>query len=580
MKSHGLSKKSNIFFALAAVASAALVLFSFVLTLAPTPAYANSAQKYFEGVDAAGAIMREYSPIVVENETLTFDIDEFPQNYYDDEEKFSTYGGKVTAEYTFFNPSEYTVTSTLCFPFGKPPAYAPNYPFYYDDPTHFEDKYPDAYRVAVGGNEVEAKLRHTYSAPYTPFDVESDLSKIVDSYIEDVFYTPDLPVVKYTYKVEDFKNDKSDFNVYAAFEIANIDGNARVYFPEMLSVYTTESVYRVGTCVDIGKIFDIYVFGGTSSSDLPKWKFYANLGLNDDDEISGIMSAPEAETMTFEEFALAGRGENSNVSKIDWYNAVITQLVEKRGQSKCPAVTLEGHADTLEKNLMRWYEYELTFAPGERVVNSVTAPIYPTVMDSFDPPKYCYTYLLSPAKTWDEFGRLDIKINTPYFLLDSSTFASGFEKTDDGFELTLDGLPNGELTFTLCASEHPKEESSSIFMTFIYVILFILTFLGALLPQIGAASGIILAILLIRPILDIAGSIITLIVLGIRGAIKKKRDGEHVSLSTPCETSDVPCETQYAQDETSCAQGETQYAQGETPESVDGEPVSEDDENK
>lgn len=60
---------------------------------------------------------------------------------------------------------------------------------------------------------------------------------------------------------------------------------------------------------------------------------------------------------------------------------------------------------------------------------------------------YDYTYLLSPAQTWAEFGNLEIVINTPYYLHESSL--SGFEKTETGYAYSQDGLPEGDLTFEL-----------------------------------------------------------------------------------------------------------------------------------
>ena len=89
------------------------------------PASANSAQTQWEGVDSAGAIVRDGgSPIIVEKELLTFDIQEFPGNHYSDLDSYLAYSGKVTAEYTFYNPADYTVTATLLFPFGCEPMYA------------------------------------------------------------------------------------------------------------------------------------------------------------------------------------------------------------------------------------------------------------------------------------------------------------------------------------------------------------------------------------------------------------------------------------------------------------------------
>ena len=103
------------------------MLFAMVLLfgLTAAPAYANSAQSHWTGIDSTGAIVTdENCPIVVERELLTFDIKEFPSNYYRDATELESYSGNVTAEYTFYNPADYSVTATLVFPFGNLPSYA------------------------------------------------------------------------------------------------------------------------------------------------------------------------------------------------------------------------------------------------------------------------------------------------------------------------------------------------------------------------------------------------------------------------------------------------------------------------
>jgi len=107
---------------------------------------------------------------------------------------------------------------------------------------------------------------------------------------------------------------------------------------------------------------------------------------------------------------------------------------------------------------MRWYEYEISVGPGERIVNTVTAPIYPDIDSRYEPPVFEYTYLLSPAQTWAEFGNLDIVVNTPYYMTVSGP--EGFQYNNPGYELHLTGLPEGELTFTLCAEKEPKAPSA------------------------------------------------------------------------------------------------------------------------
>ena len=78
---------------------------------------------------------------------------------------------------------------------------------------------------------------------------------------------------------------------------------------------------------------------------------------------------------------------------------------------------------------------------------------------TYTPTVYEYAYLLSPATTWSEFGSLDITINTPYYLTESTI--DGFEKTEDGYLLHLDGLPEGELIFSLSTEENPTKEDNS-----------------------------------------------------------------------------------------------------------------------
>ena len=68
-----------------------------------------------------------------------------------------------------------------------------------------------------------------------------------------------------------------------------------------------------------------------------------------------------------------------------------------------------------------------------------------------------YTYLLSPAQTWADFGALDIVVNTPYYMTQSGP--EGFQYNNPGYELHLPGLPEDELTFTLCAEKKPKVRS-------------------------------------------------------------------------------------------------------------------------
>ena len=114
--------------------------FSFILSvlllasIIMLPVSANSAQESFVGTAANGAIIADGdSPIVVERELLTFDITDFPKTYYETVNEFLEYSSHVTAEYTFYNPADYSVKANLLFPLGHIPTYVPSYT--YDEAT-------------------------------------------------------------------------------------------------------------------------------------------------------------------------------------------------------------------------------------------------------------------------------------------------------------------------------------------------------------------------------------------------------------------------------------------------------------
>lgn len=166
------------------------------------PTHANSAQRHWSGTDSSGALVKDKNcPLEVDKELLTFDVQEFPKNYYNSSEEFLAYTGKVTAEYTFRNPADYAVTATLVFPFGNLPHYGE---YIYDSPT---DKYivvsdTEKYGVKVNGEPIDVAVRHTLKARGTPFSLDEDMPKLTDGYITDSFFRPDLPVWVRQYSVE------------------------------------------------------------------------------------------------------------------------------------------------------------------------------------------------------------------------------------------------------------------------------------------------------------------------------------------------------------------------------------------
>lgn len=424
-----------------------------LISICAVPVFANSAQSYWEGVDQSGAIIVDGdSPIIVEKELLTFDLQEFPKNYYREVEEFLAYTGKVTAEYTFYNPSNMTVTAKLLFPFGCQAQYADFYD--YENGVRINNVDTGKYGILVNGQKIEKKIRHTLSSHSQQFVLDKDLGLVSDTFVQDDFYSPELTVTKYTFKISGVDTEKYKV-ADVGFDVPQGMGSYRVYFPEQNGAHTQKNKeMRIHTGVQKNeREFDLYVFG-TPFTTMPEWKVYENGGVEDNEVIAGTVELIGTETLTFKDFALANWNEKSGISDVDWYNATVAEIKDSNSHyDNYPIAEHYRYADGFQGSLMRWYEYEITVEAGERIVNTVTAPIYPSIDLRYKPDVFGYSYLLTPAKTWKSFGELEIVINTPYYV--SSCSIDGFTKTESGYTVKLDGLPEGELTFNLSTSENP-----------------------------------------------------------------------------------------------------------------------------
>ncbi len=424
------------------------------------PVSANSAQSFWEGTTAAGAIVPdEDCPIVVEQELLTFDLQEFPDQHYGSTDDYLAYTGKVTAEYTFRNPADYDVTAVLVFPFGT----VPDYGYIRDEDTDdiLLNADTDKYDVTVDGAAVEKTLRHTYVTWGEQFDLDTGLDRLYDGFREDEFFSPDMTVCRYTYQPAADVDTETYRAANAGFVLSADRTQTRVLVEGASG----------GRVLDDGVLLSCWVSEGTIVVNVigepleqaPEWKFYENGAC--ETEIAGTMDLISTETITLKDLALREYDGSSGVLDYDWYNAFLEQL--DYYEWSYGAYSGSEIVFDLSQHLMRWYQYEIGMGAGETITNTVTAPIYPSFNLRYDPPIYEYTYLLSPAQSWAAFGTLDAEIHTPYCLVESETPTFSvdggsveFEKTDTGYALHLTSLPDGELTFVLSEDEFPETESA------------------------------------------------------------------------------------------------------------------------
>lgn len=298
-----------------------------------------------------------------------------------------------------------------------------------------------------------------------------DKEKLRDEYVNDEFYQPDMIVTKYTYDI--MKNNVEWENLDSRIGLKFDAERTKLYIgEEQLAWLNEDGSYDVSLYDVIDgkeaekKEVSFYVIGDEVKNDVT-WQFR---DMENDEYVDGEAVFVSKEKLTLEELAFMEFDETKGISKTDWYNAFVDFLNEGEWDEGITGWGEYGYQPDFSMLLMRWYEYEITIAPGETIVNTVTAPIYPTIDAECNPPHYEYLYLLSPAKLWSDFGSLEIVINTPYYLVSENKEL--FEETDTGYVLKCEGLPDEELSFIL--SETPVSATNSIWFYAVCLILLII----------------------------------------------------------------------------------------------------------
>ena len=409
---------------------------------------ANSAQQYWEGTDASGQIVTEGpSPLIIDSEELTFEIHQFPQTDIGSTSQLQEYTDHVVAEYTLSNPSDYTVTARLFFPFGHVPSYISIL-----DDRGIPQFYPDSSSrgVSVNGQEVEYTLRHSYSHYHKKFDIQKDLSRLKEEVTDHAFFRQDLPVHFYHFKVngEDLPEDP-----LLAVTMDSADKSRVCYFKDIRSQSGNGNEITATLYSDMNDdCYHVTVFG-EALAELVDWGVYSSSNLTEKNRLEASVELTEHRVSNLRDELLKLKPQGNEISGTDWINAGLDFLEETAGEG--PLLSEIGIYTDLSHLLMRWIEYEITLQPGESVVNTVKAPLYPSIDTGYEPAVYQYTYLLSPVSTWASTGSLRVHLNTEFVMLEDQ----GWIRTGNGYMKSMEEFPQSELDFRLCSSAHPQKQS-------------------------------------------------------------------------------------------------------------------------
>ena len=441
-----------------AAAVAALIA---VLPCAAMPVFANSAPAYEYGVTGSGVLTRnENSVLAVESEKLVFDIKDYPEPH---NQSAINYKSTVTAEYKFVNTSAQTVHTSMAFPVG-------NMPYYISE---------NAERIApvitVDGEQIEAQTRHTYGGYWRYSDYTEGVAEISDEWYEDDFYKPDTPVTAYSVMIDTSGYDDT-LRVRGKVQTSQKTRFlASGYSEDNISLYYYQSD-TVQERLD-GDNYTIYVLGDRAAFSV-EWKveqqhynkrvgaWYSKIDLPV--EVTQVKNSDGTPLQTtLKDLILSKQHSDSLVSEQDYYNGIVKNCLNQSGSAYA------GYNSDLyagDDQFCLWYTYDVEVEPYGSFVNSVTAPVYPTIEYGYEPYVYDYEYYLSPAKGWADFGKLEIEVKSDCYII-GGALLEGAEYSDGSYKVTLDGLPDGELSFRLCSVEEPGPSRGSAMVAMLIAVI-------------------------------------------------------------------------------------------------------------
>ena len=383
--------------------------------------------------------------MVIENQDIIYNIYNFPA--INGEASNEGYSANVQTKYTLLNPTNKEITVRVSVPIDYVPAY-----------YGIEDNYElSKYSISLNGHQIDPELRHAVDYDDQYRNLSNFGALVSDEYLSNEFCSPDTTVTKYTFKQSDVEKSQS----YMGFDINDSElHGSLLYIKGGYSTHLKNGNDRIYVIAgENGCTRELYVFG-KDLTHLPEWTVYKDVGVDDGDEVAGKIEYVSKETMTFNDFAFMHYDESLGINEVDWFNMAANEVSFFFNRDFL--ATLYGMNTAFISYRVSGFIYEITLAPGERVVNTINVPIYPSIETEYNPYTYQYSYILFQGNAEMFTGKINVNINTPYYLIDGD----GFEKTDGGYSMTMDAMETlsdgssviyDRFEFTLCESENPEE---------------------------------------------------------------------------------------------------------------------------
>lgn len=462
-----------------------------VLAAMPVSAAMDPALPSEGSVSGGVFVVDGESELAIEQAELLFDLSDLLKESYADVQELLAYGARVTATYTLYNPTDHTVTEQLATPIGSYPYPSQSIPTGAD---------AEKFTVAVNGSPITPQLRHAFTVGagyYTSTHISDahmpdfGLAYLSDTLLSRSVFTPDAPVYMYTYHAEMGEGEKEK-SFYARTEIQANPQSCALF----TSWYTYDDASTAGAVSISRSVYisdDFTVCSVGKPLDAVEWKTETYKGK----AVNASVHQTSVAQMTLYEYVLQGYDAQSGVSEQDYFNAFLA-YTEKYARDDSAMVNLGEESPLPTYSLQPWQLFSVELAPGERMHVTVTAPLYPSVYNRYDPPIYIYAYAMAQMDEWSAYGQTRVQLVTQQYLLDRQhpmPNDNAYQKTEDGF--LWEGQPEFPyLVFSTCEKQDPTD--GTFWLAVVLLALMILfVFAVYVLPWVILVLGIVLIVWLV-----------------------------------------------------------------------------------
>lgn len=388
------------------------------------------------GCELTGAIPEKDYPVVVEREHITLHIGDLAgSGYFFSSSALEQYLGRnyVKTEYSFYNPTEERVDMKLLIPdMGMPDYVTAGYSRPYVS-------------ISTDGASAEYTPRYSYAGFLGgEYDLSDGASQISDGVAGDFYFREGLEVTEWTFSVvvtDEMLEQSAKKHLSLVVRLSCNPITTRIMSSKLM--YAEISNGEPCLCFDLEKGMNkvrVAAVGGSGSLSAESTVRTARFG----GETLHSMVAVSTGVLPFREFALRNRPAGCEISESDWINGFVRMITECTNQG-CLVYAIPDFLT--ENSFLRWQEYTVSVDAKERVLHTVTTPIFPVVSGE----EYQFSYLLSTDQRWSDLNQFSIEIVTPYHVAETSL---DFQRTEgaDGnvsYAFRRDFLPLGELEFTL-----------------------------------------------------------------------------------------------------------------------------------